>query len=178
MKRILVIVMLALSVPAFSQIKSASLTASGLTCSMCSKAIYKALLKVPSIKDVQVDIKNSKYSIEFKEDAVVVLDDVKKAVEDAGFSVASLQVKANFQNVTLKDGTHVSLGGSTFLFVGVSKRTLNGDQTFTIIDKNYLSAKEVKKMSKLTKTKSAEAGSIVSGTPSTTPDGRIYHATM
>ena len=80
MKKFLFIILLAFSIPAIAQIKSASLTASGLTCSMCSKAIYKSLLQVPTVKVVRVDIKNSKYNIEFKEGTNVVLDDIKKAV--------------------------------------------------------------------------------------------------
>ena len=45
--------------PAFSQIQSATLKADGLTCSMCSKAIYKALLKVPFVQSVTPDIEGS-----------------------------------------------------------------------------------------------------------------------
>ena len=82
MKKLLFMAILAYSLPTTAQIKSASLTASGLTCSMCSRAIYKSLLQVSTIKNVQVDIKNSKYNIQFKENVNVILDDIKKAVLD------------------------------------------------------------------------------------------------
>src|SRR6187401_816631 len=82
-KIILVILGLLLAISSFAQIKSATLSASGLTCSMCSKAIYKALGKVSFVKSVDADIEGSKYQITFKDGAVIVLDDLKKAVEGA-----------------------------------------------------------------------------------------------
>ncbi|MBA3828316.1 MAG: heavy-metal-associated domain-containing protein [Taibaiella sp.] len=147
MKKLLVIATLLLSVPAMAQIKSASLTASGLTCSMCSKAIYKALLKVPSIRNVDVDIEKSTYGIHFKENASVDIDAVKKAVLDAGFSVASMKVTANFNNVAVANDAPITFAGSNFYFLGISKQTLNGDRTLTVLDKDYLSARDYKKYS-------------------------------
>lgn len=73
-------------------IESVSLTASGLTCSMCSKAIYKSLQKVPSVSKVDVDIENSVYNIFFKKDQEVNLKALEQAVTDAGFSVAKMIV--------------------------------------------------------------------------------------
>jgi copper chaperone CopZ len=56
-------------------IKKVSLVASGLTCSMCSKAIFKS---------------QSKFVLTFKSGKTVVIDQIKSAVADAGFSVQSL----------------------------------------------------------------------------------------
>ncbi len=42
-------------------IKKVSLVASGLTCSMCSKAIFKALTKLDFVEEVKVDIAKSMY---------------------------------------------------------------------------------------------------------------------
>jgi copper chaperone CopZ len=76
-----------------AQIESVKIQASGLTCSMCSRAIYKSLLKVPSVAKVEEDIQHSTYTIQFKDHAKIVLDDLRKAVKDAGFSVAKLEVR-------------------------------------------------------------------------------------
>jgi len=179
MKNIIVIVLLVLSVPAMAQIKSASLMASGLTCSMCSKAIYKALLKVPEVKDVQVDINKSKYTIQFRDDAKIVLDDIKKAVEDAGFSVASMQVTANFNHVEISNDAHISVAGNNLHFLGVTKQVLNGDKTFTMVDKNFLPAKEYKRYSKYTQMKCVETGYMAACCPKNGIVGtRIYHVTL
>jgi mercuric ion binding protein len=71
-------------------IKKVSLVASGLTCSMCSKAIFKALTKLDFVDVVKVDIEQSKFVLTFKSGKTVVIDQIKSAVADAGFSVESL----------------------------------------------------------------------------------------
>ena len=71
-------------------IKKVSLVASGLTCSMCSKAIFKALTKLDFVDEVKVDIELSKFVLTFKSGKTVVIDQIKAAVADAGFSIQSL----------------------------------------------------------------------------------------
>jgi len=73
-----------------AEIKKVTLVASGLTCSMCSKAIFKALSSLDFVADVKVDIEQSKYILTFKSGKTVVIDQIKSAVTDAGFGVQSL----------------------------------------------------------------------------------------
>jgi len=73
-----------------AEIKKVTLVASGLTCSMCSKAIFKALTKLDFVDEVKVDIEKSKFVLSFKSGKTVVIDQIKSAVADAGFSVQSL----------------------------------------------------------------------------------------
>ena len=49
-----------------AQFTRAELQATGLTCAMCSNAIYKALMEVPFVESVTPDIKNSGFGIKFK----------------------------------------------------------------------------------------------------------------
>lgn len=72
------------------EIKKVSLVASGLTCSMCSKAIFKALTKLDFVEEVKVDIEKSMYIMTFKTGKKVEIDQIKLAVTDAGFGVQSL----------------------------------------------------------------------------------------
>jgi len=179
MKKLLIIIMILWSVPAISQIRSATLTASGLTCSMCSKAIYKALQKVPFIKSVDADVEKSSYTVQFKEGEKVVPDLIKKAVENAGFSVASMQMTANFTNADVYNDAHVDIAGNTYHFLNVPKQTLQGDKTITIVDKNYLSASAHKKYGKYTKMKCFETGMMESCCPDAQhTSNRIYHVTL
>jgi copper chaperone CopZ len=182
MKNIIIIIALLWSIPSFSQIKSASLTASGLTCSMCSKAIYKKLEKIPFVKSVTADVEKSSYSIQFKDGANVVIDDILKAVQDAGFSVASMQVTAHFSNDEVFNDAHIEVGGSTFHFLNVPKQTLNSDKTVTILDKNYVSQSDRKKYAAYTKMKCFETGYMASCCPSGHGDHgthkRVYHVTL
>ena len=179
MKKLLATLLLFAATTSFAQVRSASLTASGLTCSMCSKAIYKALLNVPTVKDVAVDIEHSKYTITFKENSTVAPDDIKKAVENAGFSVASMQLTAAFSNTDVYNDAHVVIDGSTYHFLNVEKQQLQGDHTITIVDKNYLPAAKRKEYSKYTTMKCFETGMME---PCCAKNGgaskRIYHVTM
>ena len=71
-------------------IKKVTLVASGLTCSMCSKAIFKALSKLDFVEEVKVDIEKSMYILAFKTGKKVAIDQIKLAVTEAGFGVQSL----------------------------------------------------------------------------------------
>lgn len=179
MKRIIFVCLLMWGIPAMAQIKSATLVASGLTCSMCSKAIYKALEAVPSVKSVDVDIEKSSYTIVFKKGVDAAPDDIKNAVENAGFFVASLQVTASFNKTDIAKDTHTTIGGLTFHFVDAAHQVLTGDKTITLIDKGFVPAKTYKKYSKKTTMKCYETGYTASCCPnySGTPK-RIYHATI
>jgi copper chaperone CopZ len=73
-----------------ADIKKVTLVASGLTCSMCSKAIFKALSKLDFVEEVKVDIEKSMYILAFKTGKKVEIDQIKSAVTDAGFGVKSL----------------------------------------------------------------------------------------
>ncbi len=152
---------------ASSQIQSVSLQASGLTCSMCSRAIYKSLKKLPTVAKVQEDIAHSSYHIQFKDPQNVSLADLKKAVIDAGFSVAWMEVKANFNNVEVANDTALRLDEFTFFFVDIQKQKLNGERKLLILDKDYLLDKDRKKY----------AGSFESKAAAN--DGeRVFHVTL
>jgi len=163
----------------FAQIKSASLKASGLTCSMCSKAIFKALQKVPSVQEVKVNIETSVYDITFKPNTAISIDAIKKAVENAGFSVASMQVTANFPKMEIANDAHFSIGGLNLHFLKVQSQTIQGDQTITVVDKNYLPQAESKKYGEYTKMTCFETGMMEACcTNGKQPSGRIYHVTL
>jgi copper chaperone CopZ len=171
-----VILLLAKSFAADAQIKSASLQAAGLTCAMCTKAIDKALSKVPFVKEVKPDIKSSSFLVTFKEGQTLDFDALGKAVEDAGFSVARLQLKGQFDNIKVENDKEVRISGNIFHFTHVNDQTLNGEKTIMLIDKNFLSAKDFKKFNIPDKA-SAQNSKAITGDASKQP-GRIYTATI
>jgi copper chaperone CopZ len=163
-----------------AQVAKAKLVASGLTCSMCSKSIYEALKKVSSVETVKTNIKESSYNIVFKKDVVAAPDDIKKAVEDAGFSVAKLQITLSFDNVEIKNDEHISIAGLNLHFLNVQPQTLSGEKVLTILDKNFESAKEFKKYAEYTSMKCFITG-VAEGccTDNKVVTGaRIYHVTI
>jgi copper chaperone CopZ len=152
---------------AFSQIRSVTIQASGLTCSMCSRAIYKSLQKVSFVSNVQEDIEHTSYHIQFSDPEKVSLDNLKKAVQDAGFTVARMEVKANFKNADVASDSTLKIDDLIFYFVGISKQHLNGDENLLILDKDFLLEKDRKKYA-------GEYGALVQPASSE----RIFHVTL
>lgn len=159
MKRMLLLAILFnLYLTGNSQFSKATLQASGLTCAMCSKAVKVALEKVPFVQEVKVNIKSQEYTLTFKQGSNADFDELKKAVEDAGFSVASLKVTGSFSDVSVEKDKHIQLDGKNFHFINSSPKVLNGEQTLTIVDKDFVSAKEYKKYSAATKMECIKTG--------------------
>ncbi|HEY8388527.1 MAG TPA: heavy metal-associated domain-containing protein [Parasegetibacter sp.] len=182
MKKILVI--LSLIFIAFysnAQYKEASLQASGLTCAMCSNAIQKSLEALPFVGEVDTDLQTSTYHIKFKKDQQVSFDALREAVENAGFSVAKLSVKAEFNQVKIEADTHITLDGQTLHFVNVKSQTLNGEKEFRLLDKKFTSDKEHKKYAAYTNMSCYKTGvmeSCCAGKADIAGGARVYHITL
>jgi copper chaperone CopZ len=182
MKKIMMIMVMAvLALQGQAQFTKARLQASGLTCSMCNNAIYKALKALPYVASVDSDIKNAAFDIVFKPGMTADFDGLKNAVEDAGFSVASLKITGTFDNVSVVSDKHVQIGDRHFHFIQVKDQVLNGEQTITIIDKDFLTTKSFKKYSAATKKTCMQSGKATAGCcegEGVTAGTRIYHVTI
>ena len=130
-----------------AQFSKATLQATGLTCAMCSNAINKALQQVPFVESVRSDIKNSAFSIVFKLNSEVDIDELKESVEDAGFSVGSLELTGTFSEVKIEKDKHIKIGNENFHFLNGDGRSLSGEQIITVVDKNFVTEKQFKKLS-------------------------------
>ena len=108
------------------------------------------------------------------------IDQLKKAVEDAGFSVAKLKLIGNFANIDVKNDEHVNINGNTFHFLNVSNQTLNGTKEITIVDKNFLTAKEFHRYSAFTQMSCIQTGKAGAccKKEGVAENVRIYHATI
>ena|ERR1700704_4709634 len=180
MKKVLIIILAFIALKTDAQFSKATLQASGLTCAMCSNAINKALQAIPFVASVKSDIKNSSFNISFKENTRVNIDVLKKAVEDAGFSVAKLNLTGNFDHVQVKNDQHVVIDGNVYHFLKVNDQILTGERTLTVVDKNFLTPKEFKKYAAATQMSCLQTGKAA---PCCIKDGvtantRIYHVTI
>jgi copper chaperone CopZ len=173
MKKLLIIsTMVLLAMQSNAQFTKATLQATGLTCAMCSNAINKALQKVDFVESVKSDIKNSAFAIVFKPNAEVNIEALKDAVEGAGFSIGSLKVTGNFEKVKVAADQYVKIGQENFHFLNVpGDQILNGETTIILLDKNFVTAKELKKYAGVTKMSNLQTGKTVNGE-------RIYHVTV
>lgn len=180
MKNLFFIIVVLFAAHTQAQVTKVNLQASGLTCSMCSNAINKSLKTIDYIDKVMANIKTSTFEISFKPGAKINFDQLKKKVEDAGFSVANMTAIINFENVKVEKDQHLNYGGLTFHFLNANGQTLNGEKTVQVVDKGYVSAKSFKKNQLVTAMdcyKTGVAGSCCTkeGLPSGT---RIFHVTI
>ena len=152
MKKLLTIIMLLfITTVASSQIIRAELAATGLTCSMCSKATYKQLISISEVEKVEPDLNNTTFIIHFKSNAPVNISNLKNKVEDAGFAVGELVVLFKLDSQVAKNNTSFLLDNNTYTFMDTKASTLNGEVKLKILDKGYVVDKEYKKFSKMTK---------------------------
>ena len=150
MKKIVILsVILLVSVIANSQIIKAELTATGLTCSMCSKATYKQLISIPEVEKVEPDLNNTAFIIFFKNGSQVNISNLKKKVEEAGFSIGELLVVFNFKNQQAENNSTFTLDNMTYTFMDTKAGVLSGGVKVKILDKGYVVEKEYKKLSKM-----------------------------
>jgi len=181
MKKLLIVLTLIVSsIYGHAQFQTASLTAAGLTCAMCTKAIYNSLQKLPAIEKVEADIKNSRFLITFREGVSVDPDQLKNAVEEAGFSVSHMKMTGDFNNIHVTSDSHIELGGKTYHFIINNEKVLNGKQTVTMVDRDYVTAKEFKKIAGSTdhpcvETGKAEECCVKMGS---SHNERIYHVML
>lgn len=181
MKKLLLILAMAFVVlPGQAQFSKAVLQATGLTCAMCSNAINKSLQTVPFVESVRSDIKNSSFNIVFKQGQEVDIDALKKAVEDAGFSIGNLKLTGQFNNIKIEADQHVQVGNASFHFLDVKEQTLNGEATIMIVDKDYVTAKQFKKYSSSTKMACVQTGKAASCCvkEGVVEGARVYHVTI
>lgn len=182
MKSLFAIIFLAVGLhfTSSAQIKKASLQASGLTCAMCSKATLEALKTLPFVDKIDTDLNSTTFLLSFKPGAVVNIDQIKAKVEDAGFSVAKLVLTASFDKVAVEKDTHIQYAGSTFHFINAKQQVLSGDQQLTVIDKDFVSAKQFKKFSTQTTMPCYQTGTMagcckIDGHKA---PARIYHVSI
>lgn len=150
MKKIaLLTVLFLVSVMTNAQIIKAELTATGLTCSMCSKATYNQLISIPGVEKIEPDLNNTAFVLYFKNGSPVNISDIKEKVEDAGFSVGELVVTFNFNNQAAENNNSFTIENSKYTFMDTKTATLTGQVKVKVLDKGYIVEKEFKKISKL-----------------------------
>ena len=165
---------------AMAQFKSGTLQAAGLTCAMCTRAINNSLSKLPFIESVNADIKNSQFIIQFKQGVNADPDMLKKAVEDAGFSIATLKLTIAFNNLKVENDSHVSIQGKNYHFLAIQPQVLKGEKNLTFVDKNFVLAKEFKKFAAKTQMACVQTGKAQGccSREGIKENSRIYHVTI
>lgn len=173
------LLVLLLSKQANANFRNIELQAAGLTCSMCSNAINKALRTLPEVADITTDLKNNLFVITLKEGARPDFDAISAKVEGAGFSVGKLTVEYNFSNTAVRKDEHVKLDDNIFHFVDVKAQTLDGWQRIQLVDQHFMLPKQYKKLAGGNKSDCMKTGLAANCCPDTgSGSKRIYHVTI
>ena len=119
-----------------AQIVKADIIATGLTCSMCSKSIYKQLTSLPQVASVDTDLNTNTFTVTMKPNTNVSPKIFKDNVEKAGFFVGSLVVTTDSKSLEK--------------YINVEKNQIPNTKLIQvqILDKGFVTEKEFKKLAK------------------------------
>jgi copper chaperone CopZ len=173
---ILFIAML-ISSSSFANFVSAKIKVTGITCSMCSNSVNKALSSLKFVDKVEVDLEKAIFTVTFKQNEDVVIDEIKSKIEGAGFSVGELIADFKFSNISVTNDFHYQFQNNTYHFVNVKNQSLNDAVAIRFVDKGFTSQKEYKKYVSLTTSKCIKTGKAENCCHSDDKQ-RIYHITI
>jgi len=149
MKKVFVFICCLWALISQAQVQKVNLQASGLTCAMCSKAIYKAVAALSFVDTVTVDIEASTYELRFKKEATPRFDQIAKAVVDAGFSVAKLSADIKFDKQSVDKNGETELDGIRYKIVANAPGILQGTKKMQFVGKPYMLPKDFKKIAQV-----------------------------
>ena len=128
------------------QIKHASIQAAGLTCAMCSNAIYQSLSSLSFIEEVTPDVEHSSFEIRFKSDQEIHPVAMRDAVEEAGFSVAQFSMTIGFNHLQLSSDHIFKISNLTFYVMKGEGIILDQDVEFVFLDQGFMIDKRMKEL--------------------------------
>lgn len=91
MKKLLVLLMMFLASPWVVAATSIKAEVNGMVCAFCAKGIEKKLNALPEKQAVWVDLKNRIVVLEIKEGQSVPIEKFTQVIQDAGYSVNSVE---------------------------------------------------------------------------------------
>jgi copper chaperone CopZ len=145
MKKIILIFILGfLAIWSNAQIAKVEIMATGLTCSMCSKAINKQLKTLTEVEKIDIDLNKNIFIVTLKTDNKLSPKTFKDKVEKAGFFIGSMVLSVNFDNQIIEDNKKID----NYIFIDSKTQTLNGLTKVKVLDKGYITTKEYKKLEK------------------------------
>lgn len=176
MRKILLVLLLALfSFSVRAEFKSTTVGVDGLTCSMCARGVEETLKQLDFIDSISIDLNSLVAYITFKPNTNVEIDKVREMIEDAGFTVRSLDAVFAFESFKAESDAHFAFGGNTYHFIGTKGQLLTGPVVLQFIDKPYVNKRHFQDFAKQTSFECYK-----NGTASTCckHEGHLYHVTI
>ncbi|MFL9830429.1 heavy metal-associated domain-containing protein [Flavobacterium sp. ST-87] len=148
-KRFIVLMLLIGMTSSYAQISKAEITATGLTCSMCSNAINKQLKAMPEVEKVMIDLNSNTFVVNFKKNSLITPQDLKHNIEKTGFFVGSMILTMNAENVKPKDNSSFKNETGTYVFVNPVTKPEGDKLRLKILNSGFVTKKEYKKTAKM-----------------------------
>jgi copper chaperone CopZ len=134
------------SLTGMAQFKSAVVGVDGLTCSACTFATEKSLLKLDVIDSVFMQLEENTATVFFKPGKKIDMLAVAKKITDAGFSVRNFIASVDIGLLTVKPGYCWTYDNDTYHFIKLDgDKELKGVVQLMFIGDKFMPAREFKK---------------------------------
>lgn len=144
-RSICIVLLSCFCVQAWAQIKEVQIGVDGLTCSQCTRSVEMSIRKLDFVKDVRMNLQHTEGTITFKPNSKVNVDQIAKAIVNAGFSVRYLQASIPFNNVSISNGHCFANDGTNYVFIQTKPQTLNGMVMVKFVGDKFVPKKDLKK---------------------------------
>lgn len=139
-----VAIVLFISTTIQAQINKSEIIATGLTCSMCSNAIYKQLQSLSSVAEIDTDLNTNTFTVIAKNNQTLDPVQLKEAVEKAGFFVGSMMVYVDGSKLSKQE---LTLNGNNLVFLDKVPAD-HKNHKMQIVDAGFVTSKQFKKNEK------------------------------
>ena len=140
-KPLIIFIALATCVTAFSGVKWVDIGVNGLTCSLCTRSVEMRLMRLGFIDSVSMSLEKTEGRVYFRSNEPIFLNEIAKAVVDAGFSIRFVRLEFNFDDVNVEADGSFTFQGKNFLWLdypGLAK----GNVSLKLVDEAFLPRKE------------------------------------
>jgi hypothetical protein len=125
----------------FGGIKWVDVGVNGLTCSMCTRSVEMSLRRLEFVDSIIMSLETSEGRIYFRENTPINLNDIAKAITNAGFSVRFVKLQMSFDDIAVdKDGSFI-FQGQTYKWLDFPNK-VDGTVGLKLVDENFLPKKE------------------------------------
>jgi copper chaperone CopZ len=129
----------------YAQISEVQIGVDGLTCSQCTRSVEMSIRKLGFVKDVKMNLEHTEGTITFKQDKKVDVEQIAKAVFNAGFSVRYLRASILFNHADVSDGHCIANSGYNYEFIQTKPQTLDGAVMVKFVGDKFVPKKDLKK---------------------------------
>lgn len=141
-----------------ASIQFVSIGVDGLTCSMCTRSVEMSIRKLDFVDSVVMDLENTNGKVYLQEGVSPDFRKLAKAVTDAGFSVRSMRISIDWNNLEPGDPCF-SIGQNTFQLIGNRSNLSQRKVELELLGEHFMPKKNAR-----------EANRMVTGSCNPRPD--------